>query len=61
MKWSALRSEKDLEVMVQETENVCRHIWTPATASHLMLHHSLQQLLIRLVATLAIEGIVPES
>jgi hypothetical protein len=31
MKWSALRSEKDLEVMVQETENVCRHIWTPAT------------------------------
>jgi hypothetical protein len=30
-------------------------------ASHLMLHYSLQQLLIRLVATLAIEGIVPES
>ncbi len=26
-----------------------------------MLHYSLQQLLIRLVATLAIEGIVPES
>ena len=37
------------------------HLDARNRASYLMLHHSLQQLLIRLVATLAVEGIVPES
>jgi hypothetical protein len=35
------------------------HLGARNKASHLMLHHSLQQLLIQLVATLAVEGIGP--
>jgi hypothetical protein len=31
MKWSALRSEEDLEIMVQEMETSACHIWAPTT------------------------------
>ena len=61
MKWSALRSEKDPEVMVQEMETSAWHVWAPQpkhlTSCFIIVFSSFSS---ELVATLAIEGIVPE-